>query len=682
MPNYTIDEFWKALLPPKQPLKTASFVKGWFQLDEGLRTFREAPLSLNPDLTIEKAAYDNSIFLISAPGAVGKSTLARQIASVTGAIYIDLALADPVGGNSISGGLVRSDLYGVWQYQQVTLLIDGLDEARLRVTQEAFEAFLSEIAALSQNRNSPTILFGRTGAVQDAWLSLVGQKAKVAVFEIGYYGPDASADFAEARFKTLSPDNPHASVARKSIELLIARLREQTEFDGDRFSGYAPVLEAVAERVAYEENLAALVSQIEKGEQPVTLRGVVESIMNRERKKLSNLDFKDSGLLEALYSSEEQLERLVARVYGLPTPDMPKMAPEDAHSYSTALATWVPEHPFLNGGRAASSAVFEALICAKALKNSASQAVAAQRELNRGAGANPFLADFYLVDEMGKETSQLPIEHLGIIYSSLRARLSLGDSASLSVEGMEEAEDAEDENILRAEVEITVARQGVDKPKILKFDTEQTGTLRFGGYLEDVELMVPHTHVEVGAGKEAVLVAPVNIQCDSLSIAADMVVVERQPNLDDGVVFLEANNLSSSQVVSVPILRGGASLAVVWPHAKVHPWTSFATEPTPITDARLEEALRRFRKFVTAFRSHSKGSLARYQHKLEHARMTKGTGQAVLDLLVDEKIISLHGPMYHLDPKLLGEVAGAAYADVVKRNFNDRTIAFVRRALT
>jgi hypothetical protein len=47
----------------------------------------------------------------------------------------------------------------------VGILIDALDEARLRVTQEAFEAFLRDVDQLSR-RSMPTVLFGRTGAIR------------------------------------------------------------------------------------------------------------------------------------------------------------------------------------------------------------------------------------------------------------------------------------------------------------------------------------------------------------------------------------------------------------------------------------------------------------------------------------------------------------------------------------
>lgn len=135
------------------------------------------------------------------------------------------------------------------------------------------------------------------------------------------------------------------------------------------------------------------------------------------------------------------------------------------------------------------------------------------------------------------------------------------------------------------------------------------------------------------------------------------------------------------EVTSVPSLRQNASLAVSWPQAQSYPWTSFATTPVSVEDPRLDEALRRFRRFVTAFRSHSKGSLARYRPKIEHNRMTKGTGYAVLQHMLNEGILSIVGNLYYLDPDALAAKTGASYPDCMARRFNKKTIAFVGQAL-
>lgn len=676
MPDYTIEKFWRGRLALARP-QSSTLVQGWTIASDGLDTFQEAPLTHSTEFG-DGDPNTSSILLVSAPGAVGKSTLARQVAFATGAVFVDLAKAAPVGANTLSGGLVRSGLYKGWEAGTVAVLIDGLDEARLRVTQQAFEAFLFDVAEISKNRLVPTVLFGRTGAAQDTWLILSGKGLDAPVLEIGYFGRAASVNFAAATLQATHPDGQHQNVQRRALELLIDRLRAQTESDGDRFAGYAPVLQAVAERVGRERNPSALVSEIEKGEQLVTLQRIASAILERERSKISTLPFDEPKLAKTLYAPEEQLDRLAARVYGLAPPNLPMMGPKDSQTYSAALDTWVPEHPFLDGGTGTSSAVFDAVISTHALRKTDSAEMALQRELRRGAASNPFLSEFYIPEGNASEPVDLPPQHIGIVYSSLRARLALGDSASLLVEG---AEDAEEEEALRAEVEVTISRRDAQQARTLLFHTEQTGVVRLGAHMEDAEISVPHTRVEIGPGPEAVLVAPISIQCANLTLTTDRLIVECPSGANDGAVYLESDEFSGAQMVSVPVLRGDVSLSVSWPGARNHPWTAFASDRPPVLDPRVDEALRRLRKFVIVFRSHSRGALGKYRDKIESERMTKGTGQAVLRLMVAEQILTLKGIQYFLDPVRLAEAAGTNYRDCMARRFGTKTVAFVQQAI-
>ena len=98
-------------------------------------------------------------------------------------------------------------------------------------------------------------------------------------------------------------------------------------------------------------------------------------------------------------------------------------------------------------------------------------------------------------------------------------------------------------------------------------------------------------------------------------------------------------------------------------------------------DPKIEEALRRLRKFIISFRSHSRGSLARFKGKIEHRRMTKGTGNAVLELMLRDKILSYRDSMYFLDADNLAAHTGLSYIDCMECQFGAQAIVFVRRAI-
>ena len=163
--EYSIDPFWLARFAPVREQALAAALPGWQAKPDHSPSFVEAALSLRADFS----DISQSIWLVAAPGAVGKSTLAREICSATNAVYLDLATAATVAGNYLVGGLVKTGLWSAWQAGESTLLVDALDEARLRVTQSSFEDFLADVANVAGTRNVPIVLLGRVGIVEEAW---------------------------------------------------------------------------------------------------------------------------------------------------------------------------------------------------------------------------------------------------------------------------------------------------------------------------------------------------------------------------------------------------------------------------------------------------------------------------------------------------------------------------------
>jgi hypothetical protein len=672
--KFSIDEFWVQILPELKR-KIRNDLPGWHDSVEALPTYVEAELKYAEDYGTEITPSESEVILVSAPGAVGKSTLARQIAMRTGAIYLDLAESDPVGGNTLSGGLVKTGVLSDWEAGSAALLVDGLDEARLKVTQEGFEAFLDDVVYLAQGRKVPTILLGRSGAILDAWLVL-NDKLKVSVLEIQHFNQELARSFSEARLK----GNPklkeqHIGVSLEALHELLTRIRVNTKNDGDRFAGYAPVLSALADHVADEPNPRTIISKIEQGEQTITLKTILMAILEREQQKLERLPLEDKKLVSVLYKEAEQMKHLLSVVYNQAPPRIPDMSPRDAETYTNALKTWVPDHPFLGGNSHAVSSVFEAAIIANALKDKNVSEEAVIRELAKGASANPFIAEFYFDDASSPSVSP---EHIGVIYSSLRARLALGDYANLSVEAVESSD--EDEQLL-AEVEIAIDRSGENEPKIFNFKSDQIGTIKLGSHLEDVDLNVPYSKVEIGGASEIILATPISIQCQKIVFDGTRIIVEKGGEQVEGVVFCEAETAETSHVASAPLLNPGTRLIVSWEGAEKYPWNSFQGSPSHRVDPKVNEALRRLRKFVIAFRSHSKGSLKRVAAKLNHERMTKGSGQSVLNEMRNTGIITQDGPMYTLHPDKLFAEAGASYFSVMCQEYSPKTIEFVARAV-
>ena len=678
MDSYTIEDFWIPQLRRQTAIDASSFVQGWEFVTEGLSTYKEAPLTLNDDFSKGIDPVECSILLVSAPGAVGKSTLARELAFRTGAVYIDLSRAEPVGGNALSGGLARSGLYSAWENDELTVMIDGLDEAKLRVSEEGFQAFLSDIGVLSERRALQTVVFGRTKTVEDAWLYIPGSY-RVAVLEIGYYGEEASVEFAEMTLQQSHPQRRQfETVDKEALELLLEKLRAQTEGEGHRFAGYAPVLQAVAERVAIESNPLNLINELNSGVQPpVTLQSITMSILNREQGKLNQIQLQDPTLHDKLYTAEEQLARLVARTYRITAPPLPEMNAEDLATYTEKVGPWLEDHPFLGGADRPRSAVFEAAITAQALWHEAVGVFASQIELEKGELANPFLYLFYDKEE-SPDLFNMQGEHIGVYYNSIRASLANGELASLTIE-----DDGDDGDDLRhATGEIEIIRRGVEDPFLKRFITNREGTIRLGHHVRDTDIYMPLARVEIGPNPEVILVAPVSIECRDLAVETENIRAEARPDAEMGTVVLRANLLDASPITRVPVTHN-VELSVSWPGSEAYPWHSFQESQRPEIDGnpQYEEALRRFRMFVLSFRSDKARELGRHANKIEGTRMVKGSGQAVLNLMMQKNMVNRIQARYSLSTSRLSELTSMTYSDFLSRNFTPEAKEFVSEAL-
>jgi hypothetical protein len=116
---------------------------------------------------------------------------------------------------------------------------------------------------------------------------------------------------------------------------------------------------------------------------------------------------------------------------------------------------------------------------------------------------------------------------------------------------------------------------------------------------------------------------------------------------EDPAEMLEARELSASTVFSAPLVRKGAELYVSWPGAASYPWAQFVAQTKGTSGDDLNDGLRGLRRLILAFRSHSKGRLARFQDKIEHARMTKGTlGVEIRQRLMRDDILSLENVVF------------------------------------
>lgn len=687
--NISIKEFWAQRLAGVVKQNGLAALPGWEGVCEADEFYVPAKLTL-------RKGFDDlsqNVWLIGAPGAVGKSTLAKEICATTGAVYVDLATAATVAGNYMVGGLVYTQLLAAWTSGTATVLIDALDEARLRVTQSGFEAFLTDVAQVAKMGGFPVIILGRVGIIEEAW-TILNEHSKIEppIFDIELFEATEAKQFVMVQLSRLAkkqsimgkfdyPDlaralEAHSSKYEEAIEKVISGIQALSEQDENKFVGYAPVLDAIAKVIASESNPARVSEEMQRVLAGRVLLSLSTEILRREAGKLvTQVENSVPGLPQMLYEPAEQLERLACRIFKLPVPPMPaQLAQHQVAPYEQAIQNLLPQHPFLDGaGNNPSSAVFAACIVASALRGSRADLVsAAERYVSLTHHTpNPFLYDFYHGEN--ESITVMPTEHIGLVFESVLAKSKPGDTVRLSIDS-----GAQEESL---NVEIMIARpDGVASR--LEFVAPSNGTVRLGRRVAGVSIDAEETAVELGIGDQLELVAPVSINAGRLKLTCSQLVVKTEPHTAHDAVILEAVELVADAAIAAPSVRPEVRLQVSWPSAMAHPWTAFAAPSLQEEDAETVDALRALRRLTMAFRSHSKGQLARFKDKIEHARMLKGpVDRALLAKLRDDKIISLAGAMYYLDPDLLGAKVGVSFLDVQLKNYSAQARAYVQGLL-
>lgn len=688
--DYSIESFWRPRFASVVGQTPSNNLAGWSPRVARSSSFVEASLSLRNDFN----DLTQNVWMIAAPGAVGKSTLAREICAATNAVYLDLAASATVAGNYLVGGLVNAGLWNAWQTGKSTLLIDALDEARLRVTQSSFEDFLADVANVAGNRDVPVVLLGRVGIVEEAW-AILNDRSNLTppIFDIELFHADRAKAFVLASLKRLSlavetgsdrkiyPHlsdalQAHALVYDNAAQFLVDHLATATSADGRQFAGYAPVLEAVATVIASESNPAKIGDAMRAILQGQVLARVTSEVMIRESGKLAaqlseslpDLDTAD------LYRPEEQLARLSSLVLGAGKPKIPASLPQQAVApYEQAVQSLLPQHPFLDSKKPTpSGSVFGACILAAALTgDDPDVAKAAERFASGGPNTpNPFLLEFYR--QASGNDMEIPASHVGLLYASLEATAGAGDVARLAAEG---------DGALEIEMTL-IQNNGIEKH--YEFNTNPGGALRFGRRVSGISVDAEATDVEFGEGNQLELVAPIAVRARTMFLNCSELVVkpDHAAIAVDQTVFLEANEALTDAGLRPPILRSGVKFQVAWPESKVYPWTPFSSDGGEDPDPRMAEAQRALRRLCISFRSHSKGRLARYKGKVEHFRMTKGSlGVALRERLAADKVLSLEGSMYFLDPDILGSKVGISFQDLKLKHYPPKSRAYLQVVL-
>lgn len=660
------------------------------------------------------------VIVVSAAGAVGKSTLAREVAAAKQAPLWDLAIAGPVAQYSLRGMFQKA--FGVARVALVnqlildgklTFVIDALDEARVKTTEGAFEAFIRDIADVAKSAPGlGFVLLGRTQIAETTWLILEDAGVSTRLVTIQPFTRTQAIKYIDLRAKAIKggTDIAHVAPFAEARDLIFSHLEQAIEPSAqapsemrEDFLGYAPVLDAIAVLLAGESNLVRLIESLKRGlaaaeaTHTAVLEQVISQVLEREQqqKLVKNLQpillpvaitlgWSDWNIL---YTKPEQHARVAARMLGVQSPVSVLLPAPLDKAYRDAVEVFLSEHPFLREGHYPANAVFESYLMAWVLLEGQRPLAAAVegRLANPATRPSRLFADFYL-HLKGRTSNPIPLAHVGWLYDAMLSAESEGLRLAFSLEGSDPFEATGSvEKGVEGNFEWLAKRDGAWKTvRDVPFTSASDSVFQLGRHVRRASITLPGSVSLGSSGAEFEIGPNVSIRCGNLELLAQTLVVGGRPgpteqdiDLDDAVT-LESRTFRG-MVSKPPVAR--VPFTVSWPGAEVFPWNEFHFRRSREleSDPRLHSVYRRFRRIVLTLRSHGKGSLARTRKKIENERVMQGPmGQALLDQLVGDDVLVLHDGFYHWNPERAAESVGITYPQLRAGEGSKRLLDYLR----
>ncbi|MDX3666355.1 hypothetical protein [Streptomyces europaeiscabiei] len=610
-----------------------------------------------PNLKVVDRSDSPEITLISARGATGKSRLAEQISAVKKVPLWLLNRDMAVSGDALRARLrdyrkSANALEELTEDPNAFILIDALDEARMRVSGPSWHEFIQTLFEASSGSHS-LILFGRERVLEDIWAKLPG--GGVNWFEISHFDAGQRNKYVDIRVGEAQNKESEAYItARDTVIGALAGAVDGSE--SESFVGYAPVLDAVSlllERGNLLKVRTAFEAEVGNGRRIEVLAQIIQQLLKREQRKAEELAKQLNLPPVEVYTPTEQIDWLAHHLMGTAPPSLSWCDNSLRGEYANKIRPFIEDHPFRSEQDWASP-VFSAYIAAQLFSDTAI------REKLQEVGVSTGL----LFDFVSAKDADLMIDEwqFAALHSSLMASERHDVEVSASISGPDPHLATQDDlDILTVNGELTLW-ESIGKSHSLSFEIflDQTGVIDLKGPLASLSLTFPSKVTVASSSGTANFGPDCFIRCRDLKVSADTVQVSlRQTGTAnspaDGwanVTFeLAGHFLCEGELVGNPPddsfeirLPEGISLGYPW-YAHQKTMELPGAEPD-------ERALRFIKMLMNLLRNHGhKGTPAVFDKKLEGRQSIKGPDfRKVITVLQKRGVVTLDGPMIHLAP--------------------------------
>lgn len=650
-------------------------------LTEDKSTFKLMDEKVNfvfPEFLEIKPALAAPFMIISAPGAVGKTTFAKWAANQKKGYYWDLSKIK-LGDNSFIGTLAKC--FGAGNLARVldeiskggiSFFIDAFDEAEIISGFDGIEKFISEIFSFCKESPRPNIvLFSRseTSSLLELLLDQLGAGNSIySMYEIEYFNKENSIQFIINSLKSSSNEEEggtymfetHPEPFKRALDNIFKVIGKgidsecQDIWSSDdirSFIGYAPVLQTIAsflnEESNYEDVAAKFQEQSVEGGVKV-IYDFIETLLEREQNKFLN------GLKEkigtshpefidwiSLYNKDKQIELLLQYIVNKRNFD-PKAASEGVPDWMVkdfieSLGIFLPNHPFLKSG-AYNSPAFRDYTLGKLITHP---------------------KYFHLARNLISSGNFVLTQLFSIFYTKFNGTISYGPDAGYLYESVSSRLSIDD-NILLTYIKPN--SNGTQKYTLEILNTEGTGYNNISldciidsAYPLTFERRLYHATIDIsdqiilGRQGGSIELSDVSINASKITILAKELIINCQS--DTAVSLISEDFKSTDYSLSLKVL--GNSFNVSFPGSTSYPWTRYHFEP-PKEIEEIRDELYALKRILEPFRKHGKQDFGKYADFVDN-RIVKGSHlrEGLFKYLLKSGILSRKDVMYIMDESIL-----------------------------
>ena len=620
---------------------------------DAIKMITESPIYIPPLFKEIREIGQTPYILISAPGAVGKTTLAQYLAHTKKAFYWDLSKLK-LGDGSFLG--VLAEYFGSENLPrildqllrgEISILIDAFDEAEIISGWEGVEKFLRDLHKFCKNSKRPHIVFfSRSETAELIQLTLEDLEGleSYGMFEIDYFDEMGARKFIEYHLENNEDIQfkQHPIPYKGSVDLIFQTIANGLEnskgeiWDSDiirSFLGYAPVLQTIASYLNganYNEVNSKLTSSSGTQQGVKVIANFVEELLLREQKKMANrINELSRGIslnMDEIYTPEEQIA-YISQYIGVNNtfaPKVPDNIPNSIKSdYIESVINFLPNHPFIRK-RKFSSPAFRDFILGELLSHEKLENFCLAIIKSRKFALTPLFAFFYAQ----KNNNCCKGSHAGFIYESACAKQGYDQNhiQTLVKESSEKkylleifSEDQNDPNNIILECNINNEQPLTFVRRLSNAIIEIDGPIVLGSYEPSIEL------------------SEVEIISDKITLSAKELIFASK---NEGRVVLKSNKFESPDFNFSISKKGSPHIAIDWPGAEAYPWSDYKTDISLSDFEDVRNELYSLKRILMPFRKHGRDTWARFKPYIDD-KIVGGSSdrKKMLEYLLEEEIL-------------------------------------------